>query len=82
MTTPINKIERVKRSVIERKLLDCLNDESKVAVLLTKQDLEDLIVALYGWGREGKRALPWEDHLQRRKELAQSLCELRDAAFK
>lgn len=46
MTGGDNTVENMKREVIERKLLAALNDETKVAALLEKQDLDVLIEAL------------------------------------
>jgi len=40
------KVERTNRAVIEKKLLDCLTDESVVAALLSRDDLIVLIEAL------------------------------------
>jgi hypothetical protein len=51
-------VERTARNVIEHKLLTALDDESKVAILATKQDLEDMIfglcqsLALNDWDKE------------------------------
>jgi len=40
-------VERTTRTVIEHKLLTALEDGNTVAVLLSKQDLQDMIGALY-----------------------------------
>lgn len=71
-------IDRVKREVIERKLLVAIEDENTAAVLTTKEDLDLLIFALdnsvdartihHDWG-------------QRRLTLRDGLKELRAAAF-
>lgn len=44
-TPAIGSVERTNRQVIERKLLDALDDANTVACLFSKQDLEDLIQA-------------------------------------
>lgn len=41
-------VERVHRSVIERRLLTALEDGDAVALLLSEQDLKDVILALDG----------------------------------
>jgi hypothetical protein len=48
------KVEVTSRQVIENKLLIALNDESKVALVLSKQDIEDLIGGLSGLYLVGK----------------------------
>lgn len=40
------KIEQVSRQVIGNQLLIALNDESKVAIILGKQELKDIIIGL------------------------------------
>lgn len=73
-------VELTSRQVIEHKLLAALDDESKVALLLTKQDLEDLIAALLDY--EVKRGLPrWEPHKKRCKDLADGMRQLLREAF-
>lgn len=49
-------VESTSRQVIEKKLLLALGDESTVAILATKQDLEDMVLALesYDWNGERK----------------------------
>ena len=49
-------VEFAKRQVIERKLLAVLDDETKVAAVLSKQDLEDLIFACKLWNMRDSRA--------------------------
>lgn len=39
-------IERVKREILENKLSVVLNEEEKVAIVVDKMELEDLIIAL------------------------------------
>lgn len=77
------KVERTNRQVIERKLLAAMGDENTVACLFTKQDLEDMIAALYGYelGERKGNVLSWEAHVKRRKELADSLSQLLREAF-
>jgi hypothetical protein len=69
------KVERISRKVIQRKLLTELsNDESKVAILATQEDIEDMIFALesYNWNRLRK---------QRCGQLASGLRQLLKEAF-
>lgn len=40
------KIEQVSRQVIGNQILIALNDESKVAIILGKQELKDIIIGL------------------------------------
>jgi hypothetical protein len=87
-------IERTSRSVIERKLLTALDDETRVAILATKQDLEDMIAALYGYEIADVKlknknnpddytgaVISWENHLRRRRELADDMTQLLKEAF-
>jgi hypothetical protein len=76
-------VELTSRSVIERKLLAAINDESKVAILATKQDLEDMIAALYGYELAVTRGnvLSWQAHVERRKSLARDMEQLLKEAF-
>lgn len=76
-------VERTHRSVIEHKLLTALDDESKVAILATKQDLEDMIAALCGYeiGEMRGNVLTWEAHMKRRKDLADGMKQLLHEAF-
>lgn len=57
------------RKVLERKLLTALNDETRVAILATCEDLDLLILALGDSTR------------QRARQYAEDLKKLRDAAF-
>lgn len=41
-----NKVVRSSHEVIESKILTALNDEGKVAILLTEKELDDLICIL------------------------------------
>lgn len=68
-------VEFTGRQVIERKLLAALDDESKVAILATQQDLEDLIAAL-----DDKR-LTGEGELHRRRSLLDVMRQLLREAF-
>jgi hypothetical protein len=77
-------VERTSRSVIEHKLLAALDDDSgRVAILATKQDLEDMIAALYGYELAERKGnvLTWEAHVKRRKELADDMSQLLKEAF-
>jgi len=76
-------VERTTRNVIERKLLSAMNDETKVAIIATKQDLEDMIAALYGYeiGEWNGNTLSWADHMKRRKDLAAGMTQLLREAF-
>jgi len=63
------RVIRSTRTVMERKLLTALNDNLKVAILATKEDLDILILAL-------------GDSIQKDAQLyAADLKKLRDAAF-
>lgn len=77
------KVEKTSRSVIERKLLTALNDDTKVACLFTKQDLEDMIAALYGYeiGKRSGKVLTWLAHRERVKDLAKGMEQLLKEAF-
>lgn len=63
------RVIRATRTVMERKLLTVLTDNSKVAILVTKEDLDLLISAL-------------GDSIQKdAQEYAADLKKLREAAF-
>ena len=76
MSKPSNPItvEIAPRQVIERKLLTALDDKSKVAILATQEDLEDMIFALenYNWN---------EDRKTRCQKMADGLRQLLREAF-
>lgn len=76
-------VETTSRQVIEHKLLTALEDGNTVAALLSKQDLEDLIAALYGYELAERKGnvLTWEAHMKRRKNLADDLSQLLREAF-
>lgn len=76
-------VERTTKQVIEHKLLAALDDETKVAILASKQDLEDMIAALYGYELAERKGnvLSWEAHMKRRKELADGMSQLLKEAF-
>lgn len=80
---PPCSVEIVGRSVIEKKLLDCLQDTEKVAAILTKQDLEDMIAALRGYvlGDRQDDRLTWRAHIDRRNALADGMEQLLKEAF-
>lgn len=71
------------RRVIEHKILTALEDRESVMILATKQDLEDLIAALYGYelGEWKGNVLSWEAHVKRRKNLAEGMSQLLREAF-
>jgi len=67
----IMKIERVSREVVDGKLLVALDDESKVAIVVTEEDLNMLIGALEGvWdcAKEDERIRMLQDLGLLRKE--------------
>lgn len=66
------KVEHVSREIIESKLLVALTDEDKVGVILSRDDLDDLIV-LVGNGYSATR---------RQREMIEDLHKLRRSAFK
>lgn len=72
-------VERTQRTVIERKLLAALEGGRTVAILASKQDLEDMIAALYGV-RTGN-LLAWAAQKKRRKDLADGMSQLLREAF-
>lgn len=76
-------VERTNRTVIEHKLLTSLEDGNTVAALLSKQDLEDLIAALYGYVLSETKGneISWEAHMKRRRILADGLSQLLREAF-
>jgi hypothetical protein len=76
-------VELTSRQVIERKLLTALEDGNSVAILATKQDLEDMIAALCGYelGEWKGNVLSWEAHIKRRKNLAEGMTQLLREAF-
>lgn len=61
--------------MIEHKLLTALNDEDKVAILATKQNLEDMLIALEGAVWNGR------DVQLRCKDLAVGMRQLLREAF-
>ena len=76
-------VERTPKTVIEKKLLAALDDDDKVAILASKQDLEDMIAALYGYkiGEREGNILSWESHMKRCKDLADGMSQLLREAF-
>jgi hypothetical protein len=80
---PQNKIEHAPKSVIERKLLAALDDQTKVAILCTEQDLQDIIAALdiYGNNMGCLRSMEATKTAERVAEFAKGLRELKQAAF-
>lgn len=74
MSAP-NEIVKTNRQVIEHKLLTALAEGNSVAILCSKQDLEDLIAAL-----ESFRSPPAE-RLKRIEDLSAGLAQLLKEAF-
>ena len=73
-------VKRTNRSVIERKLLTALEDGNTVAMLFSKQDLQDVIAALADY--ELTPCLPrWKEHRSRCKNLADGMRQLLREAF-
>ncbi len=67
-------IDYAKREVIENKLLAALDDDSKVAIVASLEDLKLLMWAL-------SSTVPPPKHETRRNELLEGLIALRDSAF-
>lgn len=68
------KVDRVGRSVIEHKLLDSLESGKHVAILASKQDLDDLLFAL-------TNCIAAMDRRERCLDLAAGLRQLKKEAF-
>jgi len=83
LASAICSVKKTSRQVIERKLLTALGDESSVAILATKQDLEDMIASLYGYKLAITKGniVSWEAHNNRCKSLADDLSQLLREAF-
>jgi hypothetical protein len=78
-----NSVVKTSRSVIEKKLLTALEDGNTVAVLLSKQDLDDLIASLRDY--ELSDIGDWKDwrvYLKRCSDIADSLEQLHKEAFR
>ena len=78
------KTKYVKKSIVGKKLLAALQDDSATAAcLFQKQDLDDIIAALSGYemGEWKGNMRSWKDYFKRRKILADDLRELRRKAF-
>jgi len=78
------KIEKTTRPVIERQLLNSLEDKSKVAILATVEDLDVLIYALGALEAFRASAVerPHSIITERVEELRDGLQRLRAEAFK
>lgn len=79
----MTETKHTSRETIESRLLAALTDEDKVAVVLTKRDLDDLILTVTDWRRPG---VPTRDHTTPEREsrvsdLANGLVALRAKAF-
>jgi len=61
-------VTKVKHEVIEGRLLMALTEEGTVAIVLSREDINDLIWALRGNPADAERLLP-------------GMIQLRDAAF-
>lgn len=69
------KLDFTELEVVQKKLLTALNDETKVALLLEKGDLEDLIDACEKWMPSDYR------RLRRLRYLANGMRRLLSEAF-
>ena len=76
-------VERTPKSVIEKKLLAALDDDDKVAILASKQDLEDMVTALYGLESHKVKMdfHSWCAHKNRCEYLAAGMSQLLREAF-
>lgn len=73
-----NKVVRLGRSVMEKQLLVWLEDKSKVALLITEDDLNVLVMALDGFSD----SLPGGHEMESKcKDFAKDLQQLRKEAF-
>jgi hypothetical protein len=83
MTHSPNKIVLTSRSVIEGKLLSALSEKGTVAILLSKQDCDDLHAALCGYtlGTWKGNTLSWQEWVKRCDNLAEGIDQLRKEAF-
>lgn len=69
----MTKISHVPREVLEGRLLAALDDQSKVAVVMSEDDLR-LVISALGYAPDG-----WGKKV---KQMRDDLCKLRDSAFK
>jgi ribosome assembly protein YihI (activator of Der GTPase) len=77
-----NTVVKTSRSVIEKKLLTALEDENTVAVLLSKQDLKDLLEALDDCEYlQVNRQAPQEAYMNRIRVISAGLAQLHKEAF-
>lgn len=67
-----NEVIRTKRSVIEKRILDVLDDGEHVAIMANEADLTVLIGALAAWAPSGP---------SRARELLEGMRQLRREAF-
>lgn len=63
-------VQPTSREVIENKLLAALNDEDKVGICLSKDDLEELIISLASINRPTTKARQWLADLQKLQRAA------------
>jgi hypothetical protein len=68
-------VQGASREIIERKLLAALDDEDKVAIIASRQDLEDLITAVntllrHLWSKDWPRVNALKSDLERLKKEA------------
>ena len=68
-----NTVERVHHTVIEKQLLTALDDKTRVAILLSKEELEDMIVAA--------QSTAFKLQSNRLKFLAEGMRQLYNEAF-
>ncbi len=78
-----NRVELTSRTVIESKLLAALSEDGTVAILLSKQDCDDLHAALCGYsiGERNGDVLSWQKWVDRCRNLADGIDQLRKEAF-
>lgn len=74
-------VETTSRQVIEHKLLTALENGNTVAAILSKQDLQDMIGALYGYGLRDATQQEWDAYRKRCDALADGMSQLLTEAF-
>lgn len=83
MTEPAElTVERVRRAVLEGKILEVLEDRDTVALLATQQDLEDIMLALAFYAAErDATGMAVRARAVRCRALADDLLRLNHEAF-